>query len=77
MTAEEILSIHTNTFNRALKEQDYIALEGLTPGEKQCHLNRTGNVIETLRLDKTPEAYARMMERKWLSMPSAGKRSTI
>ena len=29
MTAEEILSIHTNTFNRALKEQDYIALEGL------------------------------------------------
>src|ERR1700723_2397963 len=48
-----------------------------TPGEKQCHLNRTGNVIETLRLDKTPEAYARMMEGKWLSMPSAGKRSTI
>jgi len=29
MTAEEILSIHTNTLNRALKEQDYIALEGL------------------------------------------------
>jgi hypothetical protein len=29
MTAEEILSIHTGTFNRALKEQDYIALEGL------------------------------------------------
>src|ERR1700679_1561679 len=29
MTAEEILSIHTDTFNRALKEQDYIALEGL------------------------------------------------
>jgi hypothetical protein len=23
------LSIHTDTFNRALKEQDYIALEGL------------------------------------------------
>ena len=29
MTAEEILSIHTDTFNRALKEQDYIALEAL------------------------------------------------
>jgi ketosteroid isomerase-like protein len=29
MTAEEILSIHTDTFNRALKEQDYIALEGM------------------------------------------------
>src|SRR5580658_27127 len=29
MTAGEILSIHTDTFNRALKEQDYIALEGL------------------------------------------------
>jgi ketosteroid isomerase-like protein len=29
MTTEEILSVHTDTFNRALKEQDYIALEGL------------------------------------------------
>jgi ketosteroid isomerase-like protein len=29
MTAEEVLSIHTDTFNRALKEQDYAALEGL------------------------------------------------
>src|SRR6202166_4698941 len=29
MTAEEILSIHKDTFNRALKEQDYIALEAL------------------------------------------------
>jgi len=29
MTAEEILSIHTDIFNRALKEQDYVALEGL------------------------------------------------
>ena len=29
MTTEEILSIHTNIFNRALKEQDFIALEGL------------------------------------------------
>jgi ketosteroid isomerase-like protein len=29
MTAEEILSIHTDTFNRALKEQDCVALEGL------------------------------------------------
>ena len=29
MTAEEILSIHTDTFNRALKEQNYSALEGL------------------------------------------------
>jgi hypothetical protein len=29
MTAEEILSIHTDTFYRALKEQDYIALEAL------------------------------------------------
>jgi ketosteroid isomerase-like protein len=29
MTAEEILSIHTDTFNRALKEQNYVALEGL------------------------------------------------
>src|SRR6202030_2385212 len=33
MTAEEILSIHTDTFNRALKEQDYIALEGLYAGD--------------------------------------------
>src|SRR6202021_4167681 len=29
MTAEEILTIHTDIFNRALKEQDYAALEGL------------------------------------------------
>jgi ketosteroid isomerase-like protein len=29
MTADEILSIHTNIFNRALKKQDYAALEGL------------------------------------------------
>src|SRR5580704_17925539 len=29
MTAEDILSIHTDTFNRALTEQDYIAREGL------------------------------------------------
>jgi hypothetical protein len=29
MTAEDILSIHKDTFNRALMEQDYIALEGL------------------------------------------------
>src|SRR3984957_1362729 len=29
MTAEKLLSIHTDTFNRALKEQDYVALEGL------------------------------------------------
>jgi ketosteroid isomerase-like protein len=29
LTAEEILSIHTDIFNRALKEQDYAALEGL------------------------------------------------
>ena len=33
MTADEILSIHTDTFNRALKEQDYIALEGLYAGD--------------------------------------------
>ena len=33
MTAEEILSIHTDTFNRALKEQDYAALEGLYAGD--------------------------------------------
>jgi len=33
MTAEEILSIHKDTFNRALKEQDYLALEGLYAGD--------------------------------------------
>jgi ketosteroid isomerase-like protein len=33
MTAEEILSIHTDIFNRALKEQDYAALEGLYAGD--------------------------------------------
>ena len=33
MTADEILNIHANTFNRALKEQDYIALEGLYAGD--------------------------------------------
>lgn len=33
MTADEILSIHTDTFNRALKEQDYAALEGLYAGD--------------------------------------------
>jgi len=33
MTADEILNIHTDTFNRALKEQDYIALEGLYAGD--------------------------------------------
>jgi hypothetical protein len=38
MTVEEILSIHTDIFNRALKEQDYAALEGLyasdAPGDQ-------------------------------------------
>jgi hypothetical protein len=29
MMAEEILSVHKDIFNRALKEQDYAALEGL------------------------------------------------
>src|SRR5580658_7232801 len=29
MTAEEILNIHTSIFNRALKEQNYAALEEL------------------------------------------------
>ena len=29
MTADEILSIHADIFNRALKEQNYAALEGL------------------------------------------------
>jgi ketosteroid isomerase-like protein len=33
MTAEEILSIHTEIFNRALKEQDYTALEELYAGD--------------------------------------------
>jgi ketosteroid isomerase-like protein len=33
MTAEEILSIHRDVFNRALKEQDYSALEGLYAGD--------------------------------------------
>jgi Domain of unknown function (DUF4440) len=33
MTAQEILKIHTNTFNRALKEQDYAALEWLYAGD--------------------------------------------
>jgi ketosteroid isomerase-like protein len=33
MTAEEILSIHMEVFNRALEEQDYAALEGLYAGD--------------------------------------------
>ena len=33
MTAEETLSIHTDIFKRALKEQDYAALEGLYAGD--------------------------------------------
>jgi hypothetical protein len=33
MTAEEILSIHMDIFNRALKEQNYAALEGLYAGD--------------------------------------------
>ena len=33
MTAEEILSIHRDIFNRALKEQEYAALEGLYAGD--------------------------------------------
>ena len=33
MIPEEILSIHTDIFNRALKEQDYAALEGLYAGD--------------------------------------------
>jgi hypothetical protein len=33
MTAEEILSIHTDIFNRALKERDYDALEGLNASD--------------------------------------------
>ena len=35
MTAEEILSIHTDIFNRALKEQGYVALEGLYASDCQ------------------------------------------
>ena len=33
MTADEILSIHADIFNRALKEQDYSALEELYAGD--------------------------------------------
>jgi ketosteroid isomerase-like protein len=33
MTAEEILRIHTDIFNRALKQQDYAALERLYAGD--------------------------------------------
>src|SRR6202034_2293928 len=33
MTADEILSIHTDIFNRALKQQDYATLEGLYAGD--------------------------------------------
>ena len=33
MTAEEILSVHTDVFNRALQEQDYAALERLYAGD--------------------------------------------
>src|SRR6202046_1722540 len=33
MTAEEVLGIHTDVFNRALKEQNYAALEGLYAGD--------------------------------------------
>src|SRR5271154_5066099 len=33
MTAEEILSIHRDIFNRALLEQGYVALEGLYGGD--------------------------------------------
>ena len=33
MTVAEILSIHTDIFNRALKEQDYATLEGLYAGD--------------------------------------------
>jgi D-arabinose 1-dehydrogenase-like Zn-dependent alcohol dehydrogenase len=29
-----------------------------------CHLKRTRNLIETLSLEKAPEAYARMMDGK-------------
>jgi hypothetical protein len=40
MTAEEILSIHTDIFNRALKEQDYAALEGLYAGDYHAGATR-------------------------------------
>jgi hypothetical protein len=33
-------------------------------GEKRLYLKRTGNLIETLPLEKAPEAYARMMDGK-------------
>ena len=33
MTVAEILSIHTDIFNRALTEQDYATLEGLYAGD--------------------------------------------
>src|ERR1700726_328546 len=33
MTAEQILRIHTDIFNRALREQDYAALEELYAGD--------------------------------------------
>jgi ketosteroid isomerase-like protein len=54
MTAEEILSIHTDIFNRALKEQDYGALEVLYAGDYMlvrpdgCVLNKQ-EVLKDLR----------------------------
>jgi ketosteroid isomerase-like protein len=54
MTAEEILSIHMDVFNRALKEQDYAALEGLYAGDYMLVrpdgsvLNK-GEVLQDLR----------------------------
>ena len=44
MTAEEILSIHTDIFNRALKEQDYAALEGLY-GDDYMLVRPDGSVL--------------------------------
>ena len=52
MTAEEILSIHKDIFNRALKEQDYAALEGLYVGDYML-VRPDGAVLNTSRKCKT------------------------
>ena len=44
MTAEEILSIHSDVFNRALKEPDYAGLEGLYAGDYML-LRPDGSVL--------------------------------
>ena len=62
MTAEEVLSIHTDTFNRALKEQDYAALEGLYASDYML-VRPDGSVLNKQEVGKmTPKEWGKLLQ---------------